>query len=92
MATIICSPLVYPWYLVWLAPFLVAPRTLPLAIWTVSILGTYVAWQRPGVPWGVPTWVGVLEYGALLVATVWLWRTGGPMASSARPSRPTPPA
>jgi len=90
-ASILCAPLVYPWYLVWLAPFLVAPRTLPLAIWTVSILGTYVAWRRSGVPWGVPAWMLVLEYGALLCATVWLWRTGT-MAPSARPRRPTPPA
>jgi len=90
---ILCAPLVYPWYLVWLAPFLVAPRTLPLAIWTVSILGTYVAWERPaGVPWGVPGWMLALEYGALLCATVWLWRTGRATASSARPRYPTPPA
>jgi hypothetical protein len=91
-AAILCAPLVYPWYLVWLAPFLVAPRTVPLAIWTVSILGTYVAWQRPGVPWGVPVWVVALEYGAPLCMFVWLWRTGGSMASSVPPRCPTPPA
>src|SRR5678816_2193901 len=38
-AALVCAPLVYPWYLLWLAPFLVAPQTMPLAIWTVSILG-----------------------------------------------------
>jgi len=88
-ATILCAPLVYPWYLLWLAPFLVTPRTMPLAVWTVSILGTYVAWQRVGVPWGVPAWMLAVEYAALVVAAVWLWRTG---ATSARPRPPTPPA
>ena len=83
--TLVCAPLVYPWYLVWLVPFLAAPRAMPLAIWTVSILGTYVAWQRAGVPWGVPAWVLGVEYGALLAAVVW-------STSSAPPRRPTPPA
>ena len=53
-ATLLAAPLVYPWYLVWLAPFLVMPQMLPLTIWTVSILSTYVAWRLVGVPWGVP--------------------------------------
>ena len=88
-ATILCAPLVYPWYLLWLAPFLVTPRTLPLAVWSVSILGTYVAWQRVGVPWGVPAWMLAVEYAALVVAAAWLWRTG---VTSARPRSPTPPA
>jgi hypothetical protein len=88
-ATLLCAPLVYPWYLVWLAPFLVTRRTMPLAVWSVSILGTYVAWQRVGVPWGVPAWMLVVEYAALLVAAVWLWRTG---PTSARPRSRTPPA
>jgi len=92
-ATLLCAPLVYPWYLIWLAPFLVAPQTMPLTIWTVSILGTYVAWQRVGVPWGVPVGVLVVEYGALLAASLW-WgsRIRVPRPTSPPPRRPTPPA
>ncbi len=74
-AALLCAPLVYPWYLVWFAPFLVAPESMPLTIWTVSILGTYVVWQLAGVPWAVPGWVLLVEYGALLGAALWLWRT-----------------
>jgi alpha-1,6-mannosyltransferase len=73
-AALLCAPLVYPWYLVWLAPFLVAPETMPLTIWTVSILGTYVVWQLAGGPWAVPGWALLVEYGALLGAVLWLWR------------------
>jgi hypothetical protein len=73
-AALVCAPLVYPWYLLWLTPFLAAPQTVPLAIWTVSILGTYLTWQLVGLPWAVPIWVLVVEYGALLGAACWVWR------------------
>jgi alpha-1,6-mannosyltransferase len=71
-AALLCAPLVYPWYLVWLAPFLVAAETMPLTIWTVSILITYVVWQLVG--WAVPAWALCVEYGALVGAASWLWR------------------
>ena len=73
-AALVCAPLVYPWYLLWLAPFLVTLETVPLTIWTVSILSTYVVWQLTGVRWAVPPWTLLLEYGALLGAALWLWR------------------
>jgi hypothetical protein len=73
-AALLCAPLVYPWYLVWLTPFLVARQTMPLTIWTVSILSTYVVWRLAGVPWAVPVWALLIEYGALLGAALWLWR------------------
>jgi len=92
--TLLCAPLVYPWYVLWLAPFLVSTRTMPLILWSVSILGTYVAWRRVGVPWGVPVWVLVVEYGALLAAVIWCWscsRLSRP-TSSAPPRSPSPPS
>ena len=91
-AALLCAPLVYPWYLVWLAPFLVARDAMPLTIWTVSILGTYVVWQL-AVPWAVPGWALLVEYGALLGAALWLWRRnrlgrGVELSSSASTSAP----
>jgi alpha-1,6-mannosyltransferase len=73
-AALLCAPLVYPWYLVWLAPFLVTQDALPLTIWTVSILCTYVVWQLAGAPWAVPAWALLFEYAALLGSALWLWR------------------
>jgi alpha-1,6-mannosyltransferase len=92
-AALLCAPLVYPWYLVWLAPFLVAPETMPLTIWTVSILGTYVVWQLAGMPWAVPGWALLVEYGALLGAALWFWRRNrlgriAELSSSPSPSAP----
>jgi len=73
-AALLCAPMIYPWYLVWLAPFLVTAQTMPLTIWTVSILSTYVVWQFVGVAWAVPAWALLVEYGALVGAGAWLWR------------------
>ena len=92
-AALLCAPLVYPWYLVWLAPFLVAPQTMPLTIWTVSILSTYVVWRLIGMPWAVPGWALLFEYGALLGGALWLWRRnrlgrGAELSSSPSASGP----
>jgi alpha-1,6-mannosyltransferase len=90
-AALVCAPLVYPWYLLWLAPFLVTAQTMPLTIWSVSILSTYVVWRLVGVPWAVPVWALLIEYGALLGAALWLWRRRSTLTSP--PSRYlTPPA
>jgi hypothetical protein len=66
---------VYPWYLVWLAPFLFGRTTLPLLVWTVSIQAVYVVWALAprGAPWAVPTWALLVEYGALTIAAGWTW-------------------
>jgi hypothetical protein len=70
-AALFCAPTVFPWYLLWLLPFLTSASTLLLAVWTVSIIPTYVMWhyRTLGRPWGdLPVWVMLLEYGALALA------------------------
>ena len=65
--SLFCAPVVYPWYLLWLLPFLRSAATLPLMIWSVSIIPTYVVWhlRSLGRPWAVPEWALWLEYGAV---------------------------
>jgi len=54
------APAVFPWYLLWLTPFVFSQSTLPLAVWTVSALVTYSS---------LPVWTaGVIEYGAVAIA------------------------
>jgi len=74
-ATLFCAPVVYPWYLLWLLPFLRSASTLPLLIWTVSIIPTYYVWhlRRLGLPWLVPGWILLLEYGSVAIAAAVLW-------------------
>jgi GPI transamidase subunit PIG-U len=70
-ASLACAPVVYPWYLLWLLPFLhPATSTLPLTIWTVGILPTYIVWHMRslGLRWQVPGWVLLLEYGSVAAA------------------------
>ena len=69
-ASLACAPVVYPWYLLWLLPFLRPTSTLPLMVWTVSILPTYFVWhlRSLGHEWQVPGWVLLLEYGSVAIA------------------------
>ena len=70
-ATLLCAPAVFPWYLLWLLPFLMSASTLLIIIWTVSIIAVYVQWhlRALGRPWGaLPGWVMVLEYGCVAIA------------------------
>jgi hypothetical protein len=73
---------VYPWYLLWLLPFLRSISTLPIGVWTLSIIPTYVVWysRSLGHPWLLPNWVTLLEYGAVATtgAFVLLWRLTRP--------------
>ena len=77
-ASLFCAPVVYPWYLLWMLPFLGRGSTLPILIWTLSILSTDYVWyvRTLGQPWIVPDWVLLLEYGSAAVAAVILilWR------------------
>jgi alpha-1,6-mannosyltransferase len=69
-ATLLCAPVVYPWYLLWLLPFVRSPSTVPIIIWTVSIIPTYYVWhlRTLGRPWVVPGWIVLLEYGSVAAA------------------------
>jgi alpha-1,6-mannosyltransferase len=71
MATsLLCAPVIYPWYLLWLLPFLRSASAFPLVIWTLSIIPTYVVWHllALGYPWILPSWVMPLEYGSMAIA------------------------
>jgi glycosyl transferase family 87 len=70
-ASLLCAPVVFPWYLLWLLPFLSSASTLLIIIWTVSIIPAYVMWhfRTLGRPWGaLPGWIMLLEYGCVAIA------------------------
>src|SRR5437588_1431549 len=70
-ASLLFAPVVFPWYLLWLLPFLMSASTLLIIVWTVSIIPTYVQWhlRTLGRPWGaLPGWVMLLEYGCVAIA------------------------
>ena len=72
------APTIYPWYLLWVTPFLFTPRTLPVAVWTVTSLSVY---------WSLPDWgTTVVEYGPVLGVAGWM------LAQSVRGRRATNPS
>jgi len=87
-ATLLCAPAIFPWYLLWLLPFLTSPSTLLIILWTVSIIPTYVQWhlRARGRPWGaLPGWIMLVEYGSVaIVAAISAFRRIG------RPPRLSP--
>src|SRR5205085_11164167 len=69
-ASLLCAPVVFPWYLLWLLPFLMSASTLLIIFWTVSIIPTYVQWHLRdlGHSWAaLPAWVMLVEYGCLTI-------------------------
>jgi hypothetical protein len=60
---------IYPWYLLYFTPFLFTRKTLPLVVWTYSVLPVYLVWAVPSYrrPWVVPLWVLAVEYGVVVV-------------------------
>jgi alpha-1,6-mannosyltransferase len=76
-ASLLCAPVIYPWYLLWLLPFLRSGSTLPIIIWTVSMFPTYYVWhlRAMGQPWSLPGWIMLLEYGSVAItAAMIVWR------------------
>jgi hypothetical protein len=87
-ASLLCAPVVYPWYLLWLLPFVRSATTLPIIIWTVSIIPTYYVWhlRTLGRPWMVPGWIMLLEYGSVATAGAIIYLRHSPLAAATRPS------
>jgi alpha-1,6-mannosyltransferase len=69
-ASLLCAPVVYPWYLLWLLPFVRSVSTVPLLIWTISIIPTYYVWhlRTLGGQWFAPDWIMWLEFGSVAAA------------------------
>jgi len=84
-ASLLCAPVVFPWYLLWLLPFVRSVSTLPIIIWTVSILPAYIVWhlRTLGRPFVLPGWIMLVEYGtvAMSAAIILFRRITRPAAS-----------
>ena len=65
-----CAPVVYPWYLLYLTPFLFSTATLPITLWTFTAIPVYIVWHisSNGGHWIVPTAIMIVEYGLPTVA------------------------
>ena len=69
-----CAPVIYPWYLLYLTPFLVSRSTVPLSVWTYTVIPVYLVWEwaQYGARWRVPNWLMSTEYGLVVGALLLL--------------------
>jgi len=69
---LLCAPVIYPWYLLYLTPFLWTRTTLPLLAWCLSGLAAYVVWEisRRGGRWIVPPAIQAFELAVPLLVSL----------------------
>ncbi len=67
-----CAPVVYPWYLLYLTPFLFTRSCVALLAWTFTALPIYAVWDlaRHGHRWFVPTPILWIEFGTIVAVLV----------------------
>jgi alpha-1,6-mannosyltransferase len=72
---LVCAPVIYPWYLLYLTPFLFTRSTLPLLAWCLSGLSAYVVWDisRHGGRWIVPAAIQAFELAVPVLVAAALW-------------------
>jgi hypothetical protein len=71
-AVLLASPIVHPWYVTWLIPFLAWRRDLWLLVWTGSVIAAYAVlpeWWSAGT-WRLPTWALILEYAPVYLLLI----------------------
>jgi len=67
------SPNIFPWYAVWLVPFLAVAPSVPWIAFTGSVMFAYAFFLQQ--PWAVPPWARVVEFAPLAMgALCWLVR------------------
>jgi hypothetical protein len=87
--SLVCAPVIYPWYLLYFTPFLWSRSTIPLLVWTLTSLPVYLVWERArhGTRWMAPWWIQVPEFGLVAGATIalfyWSWSVNRPASRQA---------
>jgi hypothetical protein len=86
-ASLVMAPVVYPWYLLWLTPFVTAPRNAPILAWTLVVPVVYVVWHVPAYRalWRVPGWALGFEYGVVAASAAGLLWCARHRSPAARP-------
>jgi len=73
---LLLSPNIFPWYVVWLIPFLAFTPSVPWIAFTGTIVLAYAFFLEQ--PWAVPAWARVLEFSPLAVGVSWWLATRAP--------------
>ena len=66
---LLLSPNIFPWYAVWLVPFLAWSPSVPWIAFTGTVAFAYTFFL--GDPWAIPGWARALELAPLAFGIVW---------------------
>jgi len=73
---LLLSPNIFPWYAVWLTPFLAFAPSMPWTAFTGTVVLAYAFFLQQ--PWNVPAWARVLEFVPLALGAAWWLATRVP--------------
>jgi len=66
---LLLSPNLFPWYVIWLVPFLAWSPSVPWIAFTGSVVLAYSFFLQQ--PWAIPSWARVLEFAPLALGGLW---------------------
>lgn len=66
---LILSPNLFPWYAVWILPFLAAAPSAPWIAFTGTVVLAYGFFLQQ--PWAIPWWARAVEFAPLVVGLLW---------------------
>jgi hypothetical protein len=66
---VLLGPNLFPWYAVWLVPFLALAPSVPWILFTGTVACAYAFFLE--TPWAVPWWARLVEYAPLVGGALW---------------------
>jgi alpha-1,6-mannosyltransferase len=66
---VLLSPNIFPWYLIWLVPFLAWSPSIPWIAFTGTAAFAYTFFLQQ--PWAIPGWARALEFAPLACGATW---------------------
>lgn len=73
---IVLAPNVFPWYAIWLVPFLTIAPSLPWIVFTGTVAFSYAFFLSD--PWAIPWWARLVEVAPLAVGAAVMLRRATP--------------
>ena len=70
---VLLSPNIFPWYAVWLVPFLAVAPSVSWIAFTGSVMFAYAFFLQQ--PWAVPGWARAVEFAPLVLGALY-WLAG----------------
>lgn len=74
---LLLSPNLFPWYALWLVPFLALSPSVPWIAFTGTVVLAYSFFLQQ--PWAIPWWARVAEFSPLLAGLLWWLATRQPV-------------